>query len=248
MNKFVLTRREILRLIGAPFLVNLSTEGRSMAAPEKLVPAAKAVDHLLLGASDLDQGIAWVEKTTTVKAIAGGSHPGVGTRNALLSLGGKQYLEIIAPDPAQTAFNFQIDVRKLAVPRLITWAAVTSDINSIAKRAQETGYQIFGPRDGSRARPDGKTLKWKTMGVMNTLGVQGVEPVPFFIEWAAESLHPSQDSPQGCRLSSIELEHPDPAGVRATLEKLGIGIEVKQAKEARLKAALDTPKGRVVLG
>jgi hypothetical protein len=35
--------------------------------------------------------------------------------------------------------------------------------------------------------------------------------------------------------------------VRATLEKLGIGIEVKQATEARLKATLDTPKGRVVL-
>jgi hypothetical protein len=247
MSEFVLTRREILRLIGAPVLVNLSTEGRSMAAPEKLMPATKAVDHLLLGASDLDQGIAWVEKTTTVKAIAGGSHPGVGTRNALLSLGVKQYLEIIAPDPAQTAFNFQIDVRKLAAPRLITWAAVTSDINAIARRAQEAGYKTFGPRDGSRARPDGKTLKWKTMGVMNTLGVQGVEPVPFFIEWAAESLHPSQDSSKGCRLSSIELEHPDPSAVREMLGKLGIEIEVKAAKEARLKAALDTPKGRVVL-
>jgi hypothetical protein len=247
MSEFVLTRREILRLIGAPFLVNLSVGGRSMAAPEKLISATNAVDHLLLGASDLDQGIAWVEKTTGVKAVAGGSHPGVGTRNALLSLGGKQYLEIIAPDPAQTAFNFQIDVRKLAVPRLITWAAVTTDVNAVAKIAREAGHQIFGPRDGSRARPDGKTLKWKTMGVMNTLGVQGVEPVPFFIEWAADSLHPSQDSSKGCRLSSIELEHPDPAAVRETLGKLGIEIDMKPAKEARLKAALDTPKGRVVL-
>lgn len=247
MSEFVVTRREILRLMGASFLVSCSTGGISMAAPEKLIPATNAVDHLLLGASDLDQGIAWVEKATSVKAVAGGSHPGVGTRNALLSLGAKQYLEIIAPDPAQTVFNFQIDVRKLVEPRLITWAAVTTDINAVAKSAREAGHQIFGPRDGSRARPDGKTLKWKTMGVINTLGVQGIEPVPFFIEWASDSLHPSQDSSKGCRLSSIELEHPDPSAVRGMLEKLGISLEVKPAKEARLKAALDTPKGRVVL-
>jgi hypothetical protein len=247
MSEFVLTRREVLRLIGASFLVNFSAGRNSMAAPEKLIPATNAVDHLLLGTSDLDQGIAWVERATSIKAVAGGSHPGVGTRNALLSLGGKQYLEIIAPDPAQTAFNFQIDVRKLVEPRLITWAAVTKDINAVAKSARDGGHQIFGPRDGSRARPDGKTLKWKTMGVINALGVQGVEPVPFFIEWAADSLHPAQDSPKGCRLGSIELEHPDPASVRGLLEKLGIGLEVKPAKEARLKAVLDTPKGRVVL-
>ena len=250
MSKSGLTRRDILQLgaaMGAPFLINASIEVRSMAIPQRLIPATNAVDHLLLGTSDLDQGTAWVEKTTAVKAVAGGSHPGVGTRNALLSLGGKQYLEIIAPDPAQTAYNFQIEIRKLATPRLITWAAVATDIQAVAKRAREAGHQIFGPRDGARARPDGKVLKWKTMGVMNTLGVQGVEPIPFFIEWSADSLHPSQDSPQGCRLLSIELAHPDPSAVRQLLEKLGIAIEVKPANEARLRATVDTPKGKVVL-
>ena len=155
MNKFVLTRREILRLIGAPFLVNLSVGGRSMAAPEKLISATNAVDHLLLGASDLDQGIDWVEKATGVKAVAGGSHPGVGTRNALLSLGGKQYLEIIAPDPAQSAYNFQIDVRQLAEPRLVNWAAATNDIEAVAAGARRAGLEVFGPNEGSRRTPSG---------------------------------------------------------------------------------------------
>ncbi|HXG91101.1 MAG TPA: VOC family protein [Blastocatellia bacterium] len=218
-----------------------------MSRSENLVPAKNAVDHLLLGAADLDRGINWLESLTGVKATIGGSHPGRGTRNALISLGGRQYLEIIAPDPAQSSFNFDIDIRKLAEPRLITWAAATTDINTVAKTAREAGYQVFGPRDGSRTRPDGRMLRWKTLGVPNRFGAEPIAPIPFFIEWAKDSLHPSQDSAKGCELLEFEFEHTDSAGVTDMLKKLGIEAKVKQAKEARLRATLKTPKGKVNL-
>jgi hypothetical protein len=214
---------------------------------EDLIPAGRAVDHLLLGAADLESAITWVERKTGVRAEAGGSHPGVGTRNALLSLGARQYLEIIAPDPNQTTFNFQIDIRKLTTPRLITWAASTSDIDAVAKRARDAGHQLFGPRDGSRAKPDGKMLRWKTLGVMNKFGLQGVEPIPFFIQWASDSLHPSQDSPKGCELQSFEIGHPEAGEVSGTLKKLSIEARTKQATSATLTVVLKTPRGRVEL-
>jgi hypothetical protein len=133
-----LPRRELLcYLCGATLGLCRPLISRSVgAAPEKIVQAKEAVDHLLLGASDLDAGIAWLEKLTGVKAVAGGSHPGRGTRNALIALGGKRYLEIIAPDPAQQIYDFQIDLRQLTTPRLITWAAATGDINALAQRAR----------------------------------------------------------------------------------------------------------------
>ena len=212
-----------------------------------MVPAKTAVDHLLLGEPDLDRGIAWLEQLTGVKAVAGGSHPGMGTRNALVSLGPGQYLEIIAPDPAQTIYNFQIDVTELPGPRLVNWAARTGDVATVADRARTAGFPVFGPRDGSRARPDGKLLKWKIVAVMNALGSRTFQPVPFFIQWAADSVHPSEDSPKGCALESFTIEHRDPAGVTDTLTKLGIEAVVTRATLPRLVATLNTPKGSVTL-
>ena len=211
-------------------------------------PAVSAVDHLLIGASDLDRGIDWVEQRTGVRAAIGGTHPGAGTRNALLSLGGRHYLEIIAPDPAQSAFNFQIDIRSLAEPRLITWAAAVKDIEAVAKAARDAGYQLFGPRDGSRQTPSGKLLRWRTLGVINKLGGGGVEPIPFFIEWAPDSPHPSQDSPAGCELQSVHFHHPDSSALAAALKGLGIEGKVAQAGAVHLSASLKTPKGPVALG
>lgn len=244
MTAYTMPRRELLRLCGAAGAASLL--GR-IGMAENLAPAETAADHLLLGVADLDQGVAWFEKLTGVKAAVGGSHPGRGTRNALASLGGRRYLEIIAPDPLQTAYNFDIDLRKLKGPRLITWAARTADIEVAAKKAREAGLQVSGPSDGSRARPDGRVLRWKTLGVQTEFGRQGVEPIPFLIEWAGDSPHPSQDSPRGCELRSFEMEHPEPADVTEVLRKLGIGAQVGRAEGVRLRATLKTPKGEVEL-
>ena len=219
-----------------------------MSGGEKLTPASAALDHLILGAADLDRGIAWVESLTGVKAVAGGRHPGAGTRNELISLGGRRYLEILAPDPRQTVYSSPMDVRSFAEPRLITWAAATSDIDGVAKSTRAAGREVLGPAEGSRARPDGSALKWRTLRLVGEPGSGVVETMPFFIEWAAGSTHPSQDSPAGCELEWLEFEHPDPGRVTGVLTKLGIEAKVKRAGKAGLIATLKTPKGRVELG
>lgn len=230
--------------ISASFLLNRPVPGGVLMSDEKLVPAKAAVDHLIFGASDLDQAIAWFEKTAGVKPVIGGVHPGRGTRNALVSLGGRQYLEIIAPDPAQQVASLPYDLKSMSTPRMVHWAAVTNNISLIAQKAN---LSVSNSRDGSRARPDGRVLKWRTLDIQNRMGEIRFSPIPFFIEWASDSPHPSQDSPKGCKLQSFEMEHPDPESVIEALKRLGIEAKVKQAAESKLIAILKAPKGEVRL-
>lgn len=243
-------RRDLLQALiaaCASSLLKRPAFGGILMSSENLIPAKTAVDHLILGASDLDQAVEWFEKATGVKPLIGGVHPGRGTRNALVSLGGRQYLEIMVPDPAQQVASLPYDLKSLATPRLVHWAAATNDIDSIAQKAHSAGMSVFGPRDGSRARPDGRMLRWKTLDVQNRMGGVRFAPIPFFIEWAADSPHPSQDSPKGCEFLAFEMAHPDSTIISESLNKLGIESKIMQSKESRLRATLKTPKGKVEL-
>lgn len=245
------TRRQLLRFTGLTALAGIAPRA-ALAVETGLLrnstvaaaSAKEAVDHLLFACADLDVGIAWVREHAGVSAAMGGVHPGVGTRNALVSLGSSQYLEIIGLDPAQqTKGPTAQQIQSLRSPQMLTWAAGTKDIAAVAARARAAGLAVDGPVPGSRKRPDGRTLSWKAMRIQNDLGAV----VPFFIEWGAGSVHPSADSPAGCKLATLELEHPQPERVRDLLLKLGMASDVRHGAAPKLKVKLDTPKGELEL-
>src|SRR5579872_7495013 len=135
----------------------------TQSAQPEIVP--KLLDHILIGSPDLNAGIAFVEERTGVRAAFGGVHPGAGTRNALLSLGTNRYLEIIAPDPAQPASDDARDLRSLEEPVIVGWAQHPGDIEAFAQRLKSEGIKFVGPKPGSRKRPDGRVLNWKTLSL-----------------------------------------------------------------------------------
>jgi hypothetical protein len=201
------------------------------------VPAL--LDHILLGCSDLDRGIQLVEENTGVRAAVGGVHPGRGTRNALLSLGERRYLEIIAPDPKQSEIVHYPQLRSMTDPRLIGWAVHPPDIAAVAKHLRENKIAFTGPDDGSRKRPDGRVLTWRTVNLADDR--HGL--LPFFIEWSAETVHPSADAAKGCTLDYFEVMSADPEELASTFKRIGLDVPVERSDKARLRALITGPKG-----
>jgi catechol 2,3-dioxygenase-like lactoylglutathione lyase family enzyme len=204
------------------------------------------LDHILLGCNDLDAGIAFVEEHTGVRPVFGGVHPGRGTRNALLSFGQRHYLEVIAPDPKQNstesyAAQQLAEIKSLPAPRLIGWAVHVADLDALIQKIKAAGTAVHGPFPGSRAKPDGRVLKWKTAALADDH--HGV--LPFFIEWSADSVHPSVDAPAGCSLESFSIADANPGDLSKIFEQLGIEVRVEPGEKSELRARFRGAKGKL---
>jgi len=207
--------------------------------------APAAVDHLVYATPDLQRGIDRIELLLGVRASAGGQHPGRGTRNALVSLGRAAYLEIIGPDPDQSApplpRPFGID--DLKEPRLVTWAAKGSGLEELARDAARGGIMLGEVISGSRRRTDGVMLSWRYTDP-RTVVADGI--VPFFIDWGTAP-HPAASAAPGAALVALRAEHPDAQQVQAALSRLGLDLTVRQGPRAALIALVDGRRGRVEL-
>jgi hypothetical protein len=202
------------------------------------VPAE--LDHLIVGARDLDEGIAYLEKLSGYRASYGGSHPGRGTHNALLKLGHQSYLEILAPDPHQSTLLWHKELPTLDEPRLVGWAERVNDINSLAARLKKRGVEVIGPTPGSRTRPNGDILRWTLL--LRADDREGI--LPFYIAWDPNSPHPSDDAPGGCLLVDLHRtgqlsETPSP--------KPGLHVRQDPSKPAQLRAIIAGQLGEFVL-
>ena len=203
------------------------------------------LDHLVYGTPDVSTTINDLERAWGVRAVMGGKHPN-GTHNALLSLGGGSYLEIIGPDPDQAPdpkrpMSFGVD--RLKTPRLLTWAIKAPGIAEWVKRARRAGYDPGDPQPLSRKRPDGVLLEWTLTRAPEPVG-DGL--VPFLIDWGATP-HPAADSPMGCTFAWLRAEHPDPGSIKVWTRALGEELDVRSGPEAALIASIQTPNGRMEL-
>jgi catechol 2,3-dioxygenase-like lactoylglutathione lyase family enzyme len=250
-RELLFSRRSFLQAGNAAVFCSLLANSL-LGQPMKLREAKDAVDHLVLGVSNLQEGIEWFEKLTGVRPVVGGKHPNRGTQNALVSFsvgGDRQYLELLAPDPAQAGHPTHAELAKLITPRLILWASATNEIDVLVQQAKAAKLMVSGPMDGGRARPDGKMLKWRslTVGREADKNVLYFNIVPFFINWDKDSPHPSLDSPTGCKLASLEFGHPEVAAMTELMKTIGLTAKITKADSPTITARLNTPKGKVVL-
>ena len=199
------------------------------------------IDHLVYTASNLTTGMDEIERLLGVRPVPGGQHPDFGTHNALLSIGSSTYLEVIAPDPSLKSPEQGLLFRKhfKQTPRLTRWVISTDEIDELANKVSDGGFNLGNVQSGSREKPDGTVLSWKLTDI-RVMPLDGA--VPFLISWG-DTPHPARSAPQAGELVELKIEHPNPSKVKEALELIGVKIKVIEAVRIRLIAIIKTKKG-----
>jgi len=199
------------------------------------------IDHLVYAAPDLDEACAEVERRLGVAPSPGGQHIGRGTRNALVAIGTRSYLEIIAPDPEQPSPSgarwFNVD--SVEGPRLVAWGASATNLTQLVADAARRGVHLGTVTSGGRKRADGVALTWEVTDPTTVLG-DGI--VPFFIDWKT-SAHPATSATVGPAMVELRGRHPDPRRVREMLDILGVELPIERGDRAELAATFRSPNG-----
>jgi hypothetical protein len=235
---------------------------QALDAP-KLQPAPNAqVDHLVIAANTLAEGVAWCETALGVTPGPGGEHALFGTHNRLLKLPAEgspnTYLEIIAVNTSATPARlaplkrwFDLDDPALQArlqqqgPQLIHWVASVPDLNAALSAWRALGIDRGTALTASRPTPAG-LLQWQIAVRDDGQRLLG-GCLPTLIQWGA--VHPAQSLPtSGVTLRRLHLLHPQSSLLlRAALQAIDLhGVEV-DGERCSLVAELDTPRGRVAL-
>jgi hypothetical protein len=132
--------------------------------------------------------------------VDGGVHPKFGTRNFTAPLLNGQYIEVVCPmdHPATDSTPFGRSVRNKAEEGggWLAWVVAVRNIHEIEEKIGGSAIE------GIRRRPDGTELKWKQVGLIDTINNS---KKPYFIEWLTPN-HPSKDGKASFGISSIELQ------------------------------------------
>jgi len=211
------------------------------------------IDHLVIGAASLAQGVAWCERRLGVAPGPGGVHPFMGTHNRLLRIDGPgfadTYLEIIAIDPAGPPpgrvrwFGLDdpaVQARLADGPQLLTAVARTPNVEmlrwGLINFAQDPGPALAA----QRPTPEG-LLAWRIL-VRDDGALPGQGRLPVLIEW--QGRHPTAAMPASpVVLLAVRLGAVQPR--EATLLRLR-GAQLVPGGPA-LAVTLHTPNGNLDL-
>ncbi|MFL9978844.1 VOC family protein [Paraburkholderia graminis] len=220
------------------------------------------LDHLVVSARTLDEGVQYVADILGVEPAGGGAHPLMRTHNRLLNLWGGAYLEVIAIDP-QAEVAREATETAAPRPRLFALDAPATHarlengpylshwVARVDRPKHLPTWQVQYPQRippivpltrgdfawGLSVPEDGAFPAWQGAG-------DGV--LPSLIQWDT-ARHPSTVLPEtGIALKALKGVHPQADTVAAQLQWLGAAhlIDVQATDgPAALVAEFETPSG-----
>jgi len=232
---------------------------------------ATQIDHLVVAATSLEQGVQWCEALFGITPALGGEHALFGTHNRLFKIATPKfsmaYFEIIAINPAAVRSKktttlhphrwFDLDNSELQKsiskePRLIHFVASTPDIKAARMALRMEGIDR-GPAIHAERQTSKGLLHWQIS--VRADGQRLFDgALPTLIQWGKPDateplrLHPRNTLPRsGVTLQSIDITHPSAEKLQTAYASIGLnGISISEGP-ANIKATLKTPKGIVVL-
>lgn len=226
------------------------------------------IDHLVVAAHTLEQGVQWCEATLGITPEAGGEHSQFGTHNKLFKIATPAhplaYFEIIAINPgakgpanpnAKRWFDLDNPELRAAVaqePRLVHFVAGTDELQAARIALKNIGIDRGPAMPASRHSRKG-VLHWQI--TVREDGYRLFEGcLPTLIQWGKPDdseplrLHPRNSLPRSrVSLDSIAVSHPSAAKLQAAYAAIGLeGVAIVEGP-ANLSATLKTPKGLVTL-
>lgn len=156
------------------------------------------IDHVIICVHDLDIASSLLESHYGLTSTPGGRHPGHGTANHVVPLGGS-YLELVAVVDVEEASrsSFGRWVRRRAA-EIIAPDGVCLRTDQIESVSDSRGLEVTAM---TRRRPDGVELKWRVAG----LGQMVREGLPFFIQWDIPEVHHPGRGFQAPEAASLEV-------------------------------------------
>ena len=199
------------------------------------------VDHVLVATRDLTEAAEELETRHGLRSVEGGRHPGFGTANRIIPLGGA-YIELVAvADPTEareSVFGRWVGSAAADLLRPLGWAVRTDGLDEVARRR---GLVVAA---GERVTPTGERLAWRAAGVEQA----AAEPsLPFFIEWEPGSPFPgAAGAVSPASLERLSLVG-DPARVASWLDGNVLPVDVLPGQAAVTAVVVRSTVGRVVL-
>jgi hypothetical protein len=206
------------------------------------------LDHVIWACDDLELGSKRFEALTGVAPHYGGTHASGLTHNALVGLGPRCYLEILAPTgpPGPKDDGWTRLARTGGEPRIITYCLRSSRaLSELAQTAAELGAPKAQVLNNGRVTPAGVSLKWQWVApAFERFGLA----FPFFIDWL-DSPHPAAMARTSAdiKLEHFAVGHPQSVELQRSLSELGAPIETYTAAGCEFRVQLDTPRGIVSL-
>ncbi|MED5620807.1 VOC family protein [Ideonella sp. BN130291] len=212
------------------------------------------LDHLVVVARTLAQGVQWCEATLGVTPGPGGRHPLMGTHNRLLNISApgfeRAYLEIIAIDPQAEPptrarwFGMDSPALQAAVahaPQLVHWVGRSDMLDMHRWGLVAGGLNAGEPVAASRDTPAGR-LQWRMLLRDDGQLLNG-GALPTLIEWTGP--HPTDTMPDaGLQLLQLTVRGL-PAKAAEVLRPRG--VELAAGEAPTLQVRLHTPRGEVLL-